>query len=75
MRNLLKRLFFKPILNGGHLLLMTAGYMAAVDAYNYSPWLYSGLIAAVWFLAKVITAISSLYFGVVENGFEKSDEQ
>lgn len=75
MRNLLKRLFFKPTINGGHLLLLLVGYMAAVDAYNYSPWLYFSLIAAAWFLVRVITAISSLYFEVVENEFEKSDEQ
>ena len=75
MRNLLKRLFFKPVINVGHLLLLLVGYMAAVDAYNYSPWLYFGLIAAVWFLVKVITAISAMYFEVGENEFETSDEQ
>lgn len=75
MRNLLKRLFFKPAINGGHLLLMLLGYIVAVDSYNYSPWLYFSLIAAVWFLAKVITDVSSLYFEVVENEFEKGDKQ
>lgn len=74
MRNLLKRLFFKPIFNGGHLLLMASGYIVAVDTYNYSPWLYFGLLAAVWFLAGVITDISAIYFEVIENEFEKENK-
>lgn len=54
---------------------MMAGYIVAVDSYNYPPWLYFSLIAAVWFLAKVITDVSSLYFEIVENEFEKGDKQ
>ena len=71
MKTFLKHLFLMPIFNCSHLILCVIGYAVVQDAFNYSVWLYGALFASVWFLAKVVTAISNKYFEVVENEFEK----
>ena len=75
MKTFLKRLFWKPVINCSHLILCAIGYAVAQDAFNYSAWLYGAMFASVWFLVKVVTAISSIYFEVIENEFEKEDSK
>ena len=75
MKTLLKHLFLRPALNCSHLIICGIGYTTVIEFFTYSHWLYIVLLTTVWSLGNIATSLSSKYFEVVENEFEKEDSK